>query len=124
MGGVVVPTAIRAIRVPAPREGVVAKEYISTTPKGPAVRKVALATRTLYAHFAFAPGALSKRPLTVEWYGPRGTFIGKKSKPRGRLVESTISFPSSFPAGKKRGIWGCILRAGGVAVDDVFVRVG
>jgi hypothetical protein len=124
MGGVVVPAAVRAMRVPAPREGVVAKEHISTTPKGSAVRKVALATKKLYAHFTFAQGALSKLPLTVEWYGPRGTFIGKKPKPRARLVESTISFPPNYPAGKKRGIWGCILRAGGVAVDDVFVRVG
>jgi hypothetical protein len=122
--GVVVPEAIRAIRVPAPREGVAAKEFISTTAKGPAVRKLPLGTLKLFAHFVFAPGAPSQLPLTVEWYGPRGTFVGKTSKPRSPLVESTVSFPKNYPLGKKKGVWGCILRAGNVVVDDVFVRLG
>src|SRR5262249_45672922 len=124
MQGVTVPDAIHAIRVPAPREGVVAKAYISRTRNGPAVHDVPLDTPTLYAHFEFAEGAPSQLPLTFAWYGPRGTFQGQKTKPRGRVVESHVGFPKNYPSGKKRGIWGCILRAGNIVIDDVFVRVG
>jgi hypothetical protein len=124
MQGVTVPEAVRAIRVPAPREGVVANAYISTTPNGHAVHNVPLDTPKLYAHFEFARGAASQLPLTFAWYGPRGKFQGKTTKHRAREVLSFVGFPKNYPRGKKEGVWGCILRTGNTVIEDAFVRVG
>lgn len=117
--GILLPPQMRTLKLVPPREGVVATAYISTTQGGKPVKSVPKGTKKLYAYFKFATGGKSKLALTVEWYGPKGTLVGGTKKPRKPVVETFIAYkPGLF-----KGTWGCILRAGGVIVEDVFVRV-
>jgi hypothetical protein len=117
------PPATQRVVVPAPPEGVIARAYMSATSGGRAVESLPLTTKRFYAHFVFAPAGRTKFPLTVEWYGPRGTFIGRKGKPNAARVDSFVAFPPGMSEARKAGTWGCILRAGGVIVRNLFVRL-
>jgi len=117
--GIALPAQKSTLKLAPPKEGVVATAYISTTRGGKPVKSVPKGTKKLYAYFKYATGGMSKLPLTVEWYGPKGTLVGATKKPRKPVVETFIAYgPGLF-----KGTWGCILRAGGVIVEDVFIRV-
>lgn len=117
--GISLPAQKRNLQLVPPKEGVVAVAYIANGPGGKPLKQVPKGTKKLYAYFKFATGGMSKLPLTVEWYGPKGTLIGATKKPRKPVVETLIA----YRPGLSKGTWGCILRAGGVIVEDVFVRV-
>lgn len=118
--GAALPAEKRSLLLAKPKEGVVAVAYISTTPKGKRVKQAPKGTKRLYAHFKFATSGRSKLRLTVEWYGPKGILVGATQKPRKLVVESFLA----YAPGLSKGTWGCILRAGGIVVEDIFVRVG
>jgi hypothetical protein len=117
--GIALPAQKKNLQLVPPKEGVVAVAYIANGPGGKPLKQVPKGTKKLYAYFKFATGGMSKLPLTVEWYGPKGTLIGATKKPRKPVVETLIA----YKPGLSKGTWGCILRAGGIAVEDVFVRV-
>jgi len=118
--GIALPVQKETLKLAPPKEGVVAVAFISTKQGGKPVKSVPKGTKKLYAYFKFATGGKSKLPLTVEWYGPKGTLVGATKKPSQPVVETFVAYkPGLF-----KGTWGCILRAGGVIVEDVFVRVG
>jgi hypothetical protein len=117
--GIALPAQKKNLQLVPPKEGVVAVAYIASGPGGKPLKQVPKGTKKLYAYFKFATGGMSKLPLTVEWYGPKGTLVGATKKPRKPVVETFIAYtPGLF-----KGTWGCILRAGGIVVEDVFVRV-
>ena len=117
--GSALPVQKLTLQLVPPKEGVVAIAFVSTKQGGKPTKAVPKGTKKLYAYFKFATGGLSKLPLTVEWYGPKGTLVGATKKPRKPVVETFLAYkPGLF-----KGTWGCILRAGGVVVEDVFVRV-
>jgi hypothetical protein len=122
--GVGLPVKAEPLHIPAPRTGVVTRAYISPTAHGSPATSLPLTTRVLYAHFHFAPGALSQLPLTVKWFGPRITFVGKKPKLSSAVVESFVAFPANYPNAKKHGIWRCVLSAGGAPVAEADVKLG
>jgi len=117
--GIALPAQKKNLKLVPPKEGVVAVAYVANGPGGKPLKQVPKGTKKLYAYFKFATGGMSKLPLTVEWYGPKGTLIGATKKPRKPVVETLIA----YKPGLSKGTWGCILRAGGIVVEDVFVRV-
>ena len=49
--------------------------------------------------------------------------IGRKGKAIAARVDTFVAFPADMSEARKAGTWGCILRAGGVIVQNLFIRL-
>jgi hypothetical protein len=111
---------VRTVRLRAPREGVVARAYASASRDGPAATTLGGKRTEVWAHFVFAAQP-KLGPLTVRWYAPGGRPFGPLvGKPNVRVVESFVR----FAPGLRHGVWRSVLRAGGVVVKSVRIRIG
>jgi hypothetical protein len=117
----------------AGREGLVGRAWVSLRRNGAAfkppttnipgdaiTRKVPRKTSLIWAHFRFAVRP-KLQPLVVTWYR-KGRVFGSIEMPlrRGR-VESGLKMPSNAPLPK--GVWRVVLRAGGIPVGELRIKL-
>jgi sugar lactone lactonase YvrE len=109
----------RPATLSGPPEGAVVRAFTSVLPKGSPVLRVPR-TKSLNARFTFASLPRRGRAITATWVQPGGRALGTAKKPRASTVETGVFDNRSLPP----GTWHCVLRAGGVVVKRVAVRVG
>ena len=106
--------------VAQPPEGVVDSAYVAATGGGPPVTVLPGKAEQLWAYFHFAIPPRPGRLLTAQWLTPGGSPAAPPvGKPRALTVVSFIKSP-----GLQRGVWRCVLRAGGRVVARASVRLG
>jgi hypothetical protein len=106
--------------VAQPPEGIVDSAYVAATSGGPPATILAGTADQLWAYFHFAIPPRSGQLLTAQWLTPGGRPAGPPvGKPRALRV---VSFIKS--SGLERGLWRCVLRAGGRVVARASVRLG
>ena len=87
---------------------------------GPPVTVLPGKAEQLWAYFHFAIPPRPGRLLTAQWLTPGGSPAAPPvGKPRALTVVSFIKSP-----GLQRGVWRCVLRAGGRVVARASVRLG
>jgi hypothetical protein len=111
-----VTTAILA----APRQGVVARAFASTSQNGSPSSLVPAGAHQLWAHFVFQAQPAPSVTLTVAWYSPSGRLVGIAKKSDRPAIISSVRSGRSIPA----GMWRVELVADGVALErlDIHVR--
>jgi hypothetical protein len=106
--------------VVAPKSGIVSHSYVSGPQHGPAATRLA-STSELWAHFSFGTLPKKGQKITTQWTLPGGRKLAANVRPRTQLVEAEVKQLSakSLPP----GLWHCVIRAGGVIVATVNVRL-
>jgi PKD domain len=104
----------------APSSGIVTHSYASGPRRGPAVTRLA-STSELWAHFSFGTLPAKGQKITTQWTLPGGRALAANVRPRTRLVEAEVKqlAAKALPT----GLWRCVIRAGGVVVATVNVRL-
>jgi hypothetical protein len=104
----------------APSSGIVTHSYVSGPQHGPAATRLS-STSELWAHFSFGTLPKKGQKITTQWTLPGGRKLSANVRPRTRLVEAEIKqlAAKSLPP----GLWHCVIRAGGVIVATVNVRL-
>jgi hypothetical protein len=118
-GGLPILGRSAALRMEAPKEGVVSRAWI-TADEGKPVKRVPPGTRRLVAHFVYAAKPFIGSKVTVTWYigGQKiGTVRAIRWKP---IVHTDITSPAGLP----NGTYVCELRARNLIVYRVSARVG
>jgi hypothetical protein len=117
-GAVLVPV-VRTIVLPAPKEGVVERAYISALQRGPAATTLRDKAR-IYATFRFAALPKGSRKITAHWIAPNGRKAPPDGRPRTRTVSAVVgNGRDELPA----GVWRCELRVDGTLVAVAKVRL-
>jgi hypothetical protein len=113
---------VARLKINSPPEGVVLRARARLSEFGPIVTRVRRPARQLWAEFEFVGGAFPRpgRRLTVTWFAPGGRAIPALRKRRDEFVVTFVRSPTPLA----RGRWRCLLRAGGVPVEQLTVRVG
>jgi hypothetical protein len=106
--------------IAAPKSGIVSRVYASGPRRGPAVTKIA-GTSELWAHFHFATLPKTGQAITTQWTLPNGTKLAANTRPRTSLVEAQVKDLKGRPLPK--GLWRCVIRAGGTVVATLSVRL-
>jgi hypothetical protein len=106
--------------IAAPKEGIVARAYASGPKRGPAATTL-VKTSELWAHFSFGTLPKRKQTITTQWILPNGSKLSPNTRPRTSLVEAQVKDLSgkNLPAGR----WRCVIRAGGIVVKTLSVRL-
>jgi hypothetical protein len=118
-GSLVVPTQVKTVSLKAPREGVVARAFASTSEAGGPVAVIHASSDRAYVHFVFAAQPSGGGALSVAWYQPNGTLLGVAQKANSPDVTSAISSGSPLP----KGTWRVDLRAGSTVVKSLALHV-
>ncbi len=117
-GAVLIP-AVSTVVLPAPKEGVVERAFISSLQRGPAATTLRNKTR-LFATFRFAALPKGSRKITARWIAPGGQKTPPDGRPRSRTVSSVVgNGKDELPA----GVWRCELRVKGTLVAVAKVRL-
>jgi hypothetical protein len=113
------PERTLAVRLKAPREGVVDAAFGSGIANGPAA-SVLDRQRRVFANFHFAALPARDQRITTAWYlGPK-QVDPPVVRPRAANVGAYVQFSTGeLPAGRYR----CVLRAGRTVVAVVSVRL-
>jgi hypothetical protein len=119
IGGAPILARTTTVRMEAPKEGVVHRAWV-TAGKGKAVTRAPRGTKRLVAHFVYAAKPFIGSKVTVSWFlgrRPLGTVRKIRWKP---IVVTDVASPAALPPGR----YTCVLRARGLVVYEVSVRVG
>ena len=120
------PTALTPqqlpVRLAAPPEGVAAASWASTTVGGPPLKRIPATNAIAWAHFRLSALPRPGRTLVTTWYfnGKRPPSALPRPKPRRSLV---IAFIDVSGQPLPRGIYTCVLTAGGIVVKRLTFRV-
>jgi hypothetical protein len=105
----------------APKEGVVARAWISAFGGTAPVQRLPKTAIGATAHFVFAANPYKGSTVTATWLKDGKRFFGPVGKPRTKNVTSFVGVKGGhLPA----GFYTCVLRARGVVVKQVGVEVG
>lgn len=105
----------------APKEGVVARAWISAFGGTAPVQRLPRTAIGATAHFVFAANPYKGSTVTATWLKDGKRFFGPVGKPRTKNVTSFVGVKGGhLPA----GFYTCVLRARGVVVKQVGVEVG
>jgi PKD repeat protein len=106
--------------IAAPKSGIVKRAYASGPKHGPATTTLGH-TSELWAHFTFWTLPKRKRTITTQWILPNGSKLKANTRPRANLVEAQVKDLSgkALPTGR----WRCVIRAGGVVVATLNIRL-
>lgn len=105
----------------APKEGVVAKAWISAFGGSAPVAQLPATAVGATAHFVFAANPYRGSKVTVTWFREGKRFFGPVGKPRTKNVTSFVGVKGGhLPA----GFYTCVLKARGIVVKQVGVEVG
>ena len=104
----------------APKSGIVTRSYASGPRRGPAATKLG-GTNELWAHFTFGTMPKKGQTITTQWLLPDGSKLGANTRPRTPLVEAQVKDLKGNPL--PVGRWRCVIRAGGVVVATLTVRL-
>jgi hypothetical protein len=113
-------SAVTSFTLAAPRYGIVKRGYASGPQRGPAVTTLST-TSELWAHFTFGTLPTKRQTITTQWILPSGQKLAANTRPRTPLVEAQVKdlTGKALPTGR----WHCVIRAGGVVVATVTVRL-
>ena len=112
-------TVARTETLPAPATGLVARSWVSLTPRGVPTACVRWArTEPFYANFAFSVRPAAKR-LRAVWISPSGVEL---SSPR--VASARVVSVRQIAASLGRGRWRCRLEVGRTPLAIATVRVG
>jgi len=111
------------VRLAAPLEGVVSEAWASSTVGGPPLGRVPRTNGIVWAHFRLAALPRAGKPLTTTWVinGSRPPGVVPRPKPRRSPTIAWLGHPEG--AELPRGVYTCILAAGGTVVKRVTFRV-
>jgi hypothetical protein len=115
------PRQERRATLKPPREGVVARAFVSTKIGGRLMNRIRERRSIMFAHFSFAARPKKGQRLTVSWYAPgrrRPVAVDRKA-----IRPQVIAFIKSGQP-LARGRWRAELRYGGKPVATARVRVG
>jgi hypothetical protein len=106
--------------IAAPKSGIVKRGYASGPKHGPATTTLGH-TSELWAHFTFGTLPKKKQTITTQWTLPNGSKLKANTRPRASLVEAQVKDLSgkALPTGR----WRCVIRAGGVVVATLNIRL-
>jgi sugar lactone lactonase YvrE len=114
------PTQERRATLAPPREGVVARAFVSTKIGGRSLARIAGRPSIIFAHFAFAARPKKGERLSVSWFQPgvrRPVAVDRK--PISPLVIAFVKSRGPLPTGR----WRAELRYGGKLVATALVRL-
>jgi len=111
------------VRLAAPPEGVVSEAWASSTVGGPPLLRVPRTNGIVWAHFRLAALPRVGKPLTTTWVinGSRPPGVVPRPKPRRSPAIAWLEHPEG--AELPRGVYTCILAAGGTVVKRITFRV-
>ena len=113
------PLQLRTLTLAGPPEGVVKNAFASASEMAPPAASLPAKTAQAWAHFKFASQPKAGLPLTVTWYWPDGRILGTVPKPNVPEVWSFLREDGGIAS----GAWRAELRAGGVVVKELIVRI-
>jgi dipeptidyl aminopeptidase/acylaminoacyl peptidase len=114
------PSAQRAAKLSAPREGVVSRAFFSTKIGGRPMARIT-GRSIIFAHYRFAARPKPGRKLTVRWFSPGARRpVAIDRKPITGLVIAFIKGSGALP----KGPWRAELRYGNTLVATARTRVG
>jgi hypothetical protein len=119
--GAGVTSASASFTIAAPASGIAGKAYASATHQGPAATRIAR-TSELWAHFQLAVLPKKGQAVTTQWVLPSGSKLATNARPRTGPIEAQVRDLKGRPL--PAGTWRCILRAGGVVIATLRVRIG
>jgi hypothetical protein len=102
-----------------PAEGIVSRAWVTAGSARP-VTRARRGTKRLVAHFVYLTKPFRGSKVTVSWFlgsRPLGTVRKIRWKP---IVTTDVQSTAGLPSGRYR----CVLRARGLIVSEVSVRVG
>jgi hypothetical protein len=103
----------------APKEGVVSRAWI-TAGKGKPIVRAPRGTKRLVANFVYAAKPYIGSKVTVSWFlGKRALGTVKKIRWKP-IVVTDVGSSAGLPAGR----FTCVLRARGLVVYEVSIRLG
>jgi hypothetical protein len=107
----------------APKEGVVAKAWISAFGGSAPVARLPASAIGATAHFVFAATAnpIKGSAVTATWFRNNKKFFGPVGKPRTKNVTSFVGVRGGH---LPRGFYICVLKARGLVVKQVGIQVG
>jgi hypothetical protein len=114
------PLQLRPILVPAPREGVVRTAFTSAVENGPSTARLPAGAKQAWVNFSLATQPSVSLPLSVVWYRPDRSILGRIDKSNRPVVTSFIK--ADVPIAT--GTWVAELRAGPKVVKRLDVRIG
>jgi hypothetical protein len=119
-GHVIPPQALARI-LAAPKEGVVAKAWVSALGGSAPVLRLPATARGATAHFVFAANPFKGSAVTTTWFRNKKKFFGPVGKPRTKNVTSFVGVTKGH---LPNGFYTCVLKARGVVVKQVGIQVG
>ena len=118
-GGAPILGRATTARMEPPAEGIVSRAWVTAASARPVIR-APRGTKRLVAHFVYLTKPFRGSKVTVSWFlgsRPLGTVKKIRWKP---VVTTDVRSSAGLPSGRYR----CVLRARGLIVSEVFVRVG
>jgi Divergent InlB B-repeat domain len=118
-GGAPILGRATTARMEPPAEGIVSRAWVTAGSARP-VTRARRGTKRLVAHFVYLTKPFRGSKVTVSWFlgsRPLGTVRKIRWKP---IVTTDVQSTAGLPSGRYR----CVLRARGLIVSEVSVRVG
>ena len=109
-----------AFTLVAPRSGIVSRSFASVTRHGRALASTRH-VRTLWAHFVLGTDPARGQKVVASWTDPRGRAVASATHAIGSRIDTSFDPPGGGVLAT--GHWRCVLRAGGVVLAVVDVRV-
>ena len=124
VGGTVLESAVPprqmpGLRLVGPREGVVARAWVSSLAGSAPVIRLPRGVPGIAARFVFGARPAAGSRVTVSWFH-NGRPLGTVGKPRTRTVVAFLRVTGGLP----RGAFRCVLRVRGKVIAQVSVRIG
>jgi hypothetical protein len=107
------------VNLPAPREGYLARAWVSSIGSRAAVRRLPRRSPGATAHFVFAFRPARGSRITTSWF-LGGRALGTVRKAISTEVVSSVILPGGLPNGNYR----CVLKVRGRTLSTVRVRIG
>jgi hypothetical protein len=118
-GNVLLPAA-RTVRIPAPREGVVARAVVSRARGGKGVVSVRGPVSRMWVRFRFVTPPAPRQRIRVQWFTPDARLLGVVFRTSRFVVDSYIrNRAGAIPKGK----WEARLVIGNKIARRTFVRI-
>jgi hypothetical protein len=119
--GHVIPPQTLTRELPVPKEGVVAKAWISAFGGSAPVARLPASAIGATAHFVFAANPFKGSAVTATWFRNNKKFFGPVGKPRTKNITSFVGVRGGH---LPRGFYTCVLKARGLVVKQVGIQVG
>jgi hypothetical protein len=112
------PQQVSGLRLAGPREGVIARAWVSSLASSAPVTRLPRGTSGVAGRFLFGARPARGSRITASWFH-NGRLLGTAGKPPTRTVVAVLRIPGGMP----RGSYRCVLRVGRRAIAQVTVRI-